>query len=65
MKFKYFFKLDIPNNENKILQILEKYQDVTKSIKLNLMKEDKHKGLIFHNYWADQFYEKAGYEKKN
>lgn len=65
MKFKYFFKLDIPNNENKILQILEKYQDMTKSIKFNLIKEDKHKGLVFHNYWADQFYEKAGYEKKD
>ena len=65
MNFKYFFKLDTPDTNKEIKNIFNLYQDSNQSVELNLIKQDGHKGLIFHKYWADQFYRKAGYEKNN
>jgi hypothetical protein len=61
--FNNFFSLDMKNIESIIKDNFIKYQDKTKSVYSNLNKIDGHKGLVFHKYWAEKFYEIRQNEK--
>lgn len=45
--------------------LYSKYADNTKSFEHNFLKADKHKGIVFHRYWADMFYRNIKSEKNN
>jgi|694.fasta_scaffold133361_2 hypothetical protein len=64
-EFKKFISLDIKNMELNIKKIFEQHEDKTKTVKYNLTKNDGHKGLVFHRYWAEKFYEARENEKNN
>jgi hypothetical protein len=51
--------------ELNIKKIFEQHEDKTKTVKYNLTKNDGHKGLVFHRYWAEKFYEARENEKNN
>lgn len=63
--FKNYFSLNMRKIENIISEKYEQYHDPTRSMEDNLVKEDGHKGLVIHKYWADMFYEKRENEKNN
>jgi len=63
--FKNFFSLNMKNIESRIKDSFIKYQDKSKSVSYNLTKSDGHRGLVFHRYWAERFYEERENEKFN
>lgn len=65
MNFNNYFSLNIEKFNKNLLNEFDKYADKSKSIEYNLLKSDGHKGLVFHNYWAEKFYDKRKYEKNN
>ena len=40
-----------------IIENYDKYANSNKSLQYNLRKSDGHRGLVFHKYWAEKFYE--------
>ena len=55
-KFKNYFNLHMKNLSLENLYSL--YADKSRTIDNNFLKKDKHKGIVFHRYWAEQFYQK-------
>lgn len=55
--FKNFFNLNMKNVDDYIIENYDKYANSNKSLQYNLRKSDGHRGLIFHRYWAEKFYE--------
>lgn len=63
--FENYFSLNMKNAQTIIENNFKKYEDKTKSVSYNLTKNDGHKGLVFHKYWAEQFYNRRENEKNN
>jgi hypothetical protein len=63
--FDSFLNLNNKNSLKILLNNFHKYEDKTKSMEENLLKPDQHKGVVFHKYWADKFYERRENEKNN
>ena len=45
------------NIDDYIIRNYDKYANLNKSLQYNLKKSDGHRGLVFHRYWAEKFYE--------
>jgi len=45
--------------------LYELYADESRTIDNNFLKKDKHKGIVFHRYWAEKFYQERLNEKNN
>jgi hypothetical protein len=56
LNFKNYLLLNMQIIDDELKINFDKYSDDTKSVEYNLKKQDGHKGLWFHRYWADIFY---------
>ena len=61
--FLNYFSLKM--NDLSLEDLYNKYSDSTKSFEHNFIKGDKHKGIVFHRYWANMFYRDFKSEKNN
>jgi hypothetical protein len=61
--FKNYFNLHMTNVS--LENLYELYADESRTIDNNFLKKDKHKGIVFHRYWAEKFYQERLNEKNN
>jgi hypothetical protein len=61
--FSNYFNLHMKNVS--LENLYELYADESRTMESNFIKKDGHKGIVFHRYWADKFYEERLNEKNN